>query len=236
MMIALVVLLAVVAVTVEGVTEMIQRKSVENSKVDLVQESREFMDLITNDMHQSGFPQARMFDATQLPATACPTGLGPQMNVGLTLSTGACPFNVAVGLGGNGLNSVTPTSLQFEADVDGTGVSEIFVQLVQNNGANAPACTTPPCVVQRGTISKSAWVGGGTPLYYTELSNVMNTNLFTAYDNTGTAVALPATTQSALATITDIGITLYVRASTPDMKTGQYPTATMISDVKIRLN
>lgn len=241
MIISLGILLAVIAVVIQSLETMEQRKANETTKIDLVQESREFMDQITNDIHQSGFPGTRMFDYTVLPPTPCPAFLLPQVYVGAPVNgnpgaANACPPNVAAGVGGNGLNSITATSIQFEADVDGTGVSEVFIQLVQTNGANAAPCNAPPCVIQRGTISKTAWLAGQAPLYYTELNSVMNTAIFAAYDNTGAQVALPATTQGSLATVTDVGITLLVRGLTPDGKTGIYPTATMISDAKVRLN
>ncbi len=234
LMISLVILTGVVGVVVDGMVQMQQRRGAEDSKMDLVQESREFMDQVVNDVHQSGYPSSQMFDPTAMAPAPCPPTLAVQL---VYNGSNYCPPNMAVGVGGNGLNSVSASAIQFEADVDGTGVSEVFIQLTQGNGANAPACTTPPCVIQRGTISKQAWLNGSTVLYYTELSDVMNTNVFTAYDNTGTAVTpLPATTQAALANITDIGITLSVKAVAPDLKTGLYPTATMVSDVKLRLN
>ena len=236
MAISLVILTVVIGVVFRGVTEIEQRKSVENSKLDLVQESREFMDQIVNDIHQSGYPTSRMFDPNGLAPAPCPAFVQQTVTIN-NVPTVMCPPNMANGVGGNGLNSATATSVQFEADVDGTGVSEVFVQLVQRNGANAPPCTAPPCVIQRGTITKAAWLGGAVPVYYTEVSQIMNTNIFTAYDNMGNQIVPPAaTTQAALANITDIGITLYVRADVPDMRTGQFPTVTMISDAKIRLN
>ena len=233
MMLSLVILTTVIGVAIDGMMQMEQRKATENSKMDLVQESREFMDQIVNDVHQSGYPTSRMFDPAALAAAPCPAFLATQLVVG---ALNYCPPNMAIGVGGNGLNSVSTSAIQFEADVDGTGVSEVFIQLAQSNGANAPACTSPPCIIQRGTISKQSWLNGNTPLYYTELSDVMNANVFTAYDNAGNGIALPATTQAALANITDIGITLNVKAIAPDPRSGLYPTATMISDAKLRLN
>ena len=233
LIISLAVLTTVVGVAVDGMLKMQQRKAMENSKIDLVQESREFMDQIVNDIHQVGYPSSRMFDPSALAAAPCPAFLSTQL---VYNGNNFCPPNVAVGVGGNGLNSITPTSLQFEADVDGTGVSEVFIQLAQTNGVNAAACTTPPCIIQRGVISKQAWINGNSVLYYTELGDVMNTTIFTAYYNDGSPATLPATTKAGLSTVTDIGVTLYVKGITPDAQTGLYPTATMVSDVKLRLN
>jgi len=239
LMISLVIVTVVFAIAMTAMVEMVQRKTVENNKIDLVQESREFMDQITSDIHQSGYPSYKMFDSTSLAAQSCGP-LAPQMNVGALGNLPSCPWNIAVGVGKgtNGLVSITPSSIQFEADVDETGISEVFVQLVQTNGPNAVPCTIPPCVIQRGTVLKSSYAGPPftLPVYYTELNNVMNTNIFVAYDNLGNPVALPATAQAALLNVTDIGITIYVRATSPDPKTGTFPTATMVSDAKIRLD
>jgi len=213
LLVALGILSIVSGIIVQGISTMQQRNLVEVNKVDLTQESRQFMDQIVNDIHQAGFPSIRMFDPLALTSATC----------------GSTDTNVACGL-----ISVTSTALQFEGDVDGSGVSEDWIQLVQTNGAGAAACTTPPCVIQRGTVTKVAWAGGaGTaPAYYTEVNNVMNTAAFTAYFFDGSSVTLPASA-SDLPNIRSIGITLYVRATQADQKTGQFPTITMASTAKI---
>lgn len=218
LMASLAILTLVIGVVVQGVTTMQTRNTVETNKLDLTQESRQFMDQIVNDLHQSGFPRIGMFDpATLASATACESD-----------------NNVACGL-----VSVSQSGVQFEGDVDATGVSEVFIQLVQTNGANAPACTTPPCVMQRGTISKvlcapsATGVCGTAPQYFTEVNNVMNTNIFSAFLKDGTLVTLPASA-SDLPNIKAIGITLYVRASQPDPQTGLLPTVTMVSTAELK--
>lgn len=221
LMASLAILTLVIGVVVKGVTTMQARNTVETSKLDLTQESREFMDQIVNDLHQSGFPRIGMFDpATLTSTTACTSD-----------------NNVACGL-----VSVSQSTVQFEGDVDATGVSEVFIQLVQTNGANAPACTTPPCVMQRGTISKALCAPNATgactgtaPQYFTEVNNVMNTNIFTAFLKDGTLVNLnPSASASDLPNIKAVGITLYVRASQPDPQTGLLPTVTMVSTAELK--
>ena len=81
-----------------------------------------------------------------------------------------------------GLTSFSSTALVFEGDVDGSGVSQVYLQLAQN--VNGGACVTLPCVLRRGTVLKSV---GGTPPYYTELNNVNNKSIFTAYKYDGSA-------------------------------------------------
>jgi prepilin-type N-terminal cleavage/methylation domain-containing protein len=152
MVIVLAILTIVSGIIVQGITATQARNVVESTKVDLTQESRQFVDQAVNDIHQAGFPSIRMFDPLSLPSATC----------------GNSDYSVACGL-----ISVSSTALQFEGDVDGSGVSEDWIQLVQTNGAGAAACTTPPCVIQRGTVNKQAWNGGaGTaPAYYTEVNN-----------------------------------------------------------------
>jgi prepilin-type N-terminal cleavage/methylation domain-containing protein len=186
LMLTLAILTIVLGVVVQGISTVEQRNTVEVTKVDLTQESRQFMDQIVNDIHQCGFPSLALFD--------------PAM--GLTLASNGVA---------QGLKSASSTGIQFEGDVDGTGVSEVYIQLNQPVGG----C---PCSLQRGTVLKSA---GGTPTYYTEVSNVMNTSIFSFYANTGAVVASP---NSNLSSIKTIGLSLSLKSTLPDPKTGIYPT------------
>ena len=233
LVISLAILTIVIGVVLSGIDTMQARNAVEANKVDLTQESREFMDQISNDLRQSGFPRSDMFDRASLnpaPTVGAPPDCTQYANI-------AC-----------GLLNISSTAVQFEGDVDGSGVSEEWIQLVQNNGSNAP-CTTPPCVLQRGTIAKSpACVpytsAACTTTYYTEVNGVMNTNIFTAYDNNGNDLSglFPINNIQAQGSyngytngfnIRAVGITLYVRASQPDPKTGVFPTVTMVSSARV---
>jgi len=203
LIISVAILSIVMAVIVDGIVMMQKRNAVEVNKVDLTQQAREFMDQIVNDIHQAGYPGLNMFD----PST-----------INSDCTTTPTDDNVACGL-----RSVTSSTLQFEGDVDGTGVSEVFIELIG---------TTCPCTLRRGTEPKSAYAAGNTPPFYTEVDNVMNTAVFTAYQTDGTQLTLPIG-QGNLKNITALGITLYVKSSQPDLQTGQYPTVTMVSTAKI---
>lgn len=125
-----------------------------------------------------------------------------------------------------GLVSVSTTAIQFEGDVDGSGnVSEVVIQLIVPNSGNCP------CTLQRGTLLKSQYVQGNAVPYYTEVDNVTNQNIFTAYKNDGTPVTLPASASDLLLTKT-IGITLSVKSTTA-ASNGVYPIITMASEAKI---
>ena len=203
LMISVGILTVVVGVVVEGLTKLMQRNTIETTKVDLTQQSREFMDQIVNDIHQAGYPDLKTFD----PATK-PLGYGD--------SDVATP----------GLVNATPSSLQFEGDVDGTGtVSEVFIQL---NPLNGPC----PCTIQRGAISKALWQGGALPSYYTEVTNVNNTNIFQGYDNAGNNIALAGAIPVGSANLAAVEITLSVKATSPDTN-GSYPIINMSTSAKI---
>jgi len=138
----------------------------------------------------------------------------------LTSSTNcASDVNVACGL-----VSVSSTAIQFEGDVDGSGVSDVYIDVVQPSSR----C---PCTVRRGTVLKSV---GGTPAYYTELNYVMNTNVFTAYDYQGNSISLPASS-SDLPNVKNIAISLYVQSPFPDpgRPAPFFPDITMVSEAKI---
>ena len=49
-----------------------------------------------------------------------------------------------------GLISFSSSAIQFEGDMDGSGVSEVYIQVV------VPASGTCPCTVQRGTVLKAS--------------------------------------------------------------------------------
>ena len=213
LMISLLLLSIIMGVIVQGINSMQERNAVQSTKVDLTQETREFMDQVTNDLQQSGYPGLYMFDPN---TTGLSTNCYADGNV-------ACGFI-----------SVSSTAIQFEGDVDGSGVSEEWIQLVQTNGSTT-GCTTTPCVIQRGTVNKACYIAGTCSVaYYTEVSGVMNTAIFTASDNTGTPISITTALGSGqMSNIASIGITLYVQAAYPDPQTGLYPNVTMVSTAKV---
>jgi prepilin-type N-terminal cleavage/methylation domain-containing protein len=203
LMFTVAILTVVVGVVVQGLTKLMQRNTIETTKVDLTQESREFMDQIVNDIHQAGYPDLKTFDPATKPLGYADPGV-------------ATP----------GLVNATPSSLQFEGDVDGTGtVSEVFIQLIPANGP----C---PCTIQRGAVSKALWQAGTLPSYYTEVTNVNNTNIFQGYDNAGNNVPLVGAIPVGSANLAAVEITLSVRATSPDTN-GIFPIINMSTSAKI---
>jgi len=200
-------LLVVLGVATSGLIEMQKRTSADTGKVDTTQMSRQFLDQIVNDLHQSGYPNAKLSDPNNPPSQN----------------------SVAAGL-----LSVDANAVQFEADVDGSGnVSHVWLELIDSTGAPISASSTCPCTLQRGTLYKQN-VGATVP-YYTEVNNVTNINIFSAYAFDGQAITLPALTTADLQGIKNIKITVNLQSTVPEPD-GTYPTITMASEAKISNN
>jgi len=200
LLVVVAILTTVIAVLTDGIIQIQKKSASDVYKIGVAQERRQFMDQILRDLRQCGFPGLAMFDASASPT---PT----------TSSTYVA----------GGLISFSSSAIQFEGDVDGSGVSEVYIQIV------VPPSGTCPCSVQRGTVLKSV---GGTPAYYTELDNVMSQNIFTAYKYDGSAYN---SASDQLSSIKNIGVTLYVRSPQPDSNNSSttYPTTTMVSEARI---
>ena len=203
LMAAMVILTMVIGVLMDGMIQVEKRSASDVNKVGMAQESRQFMDQILRDLRQCGFPSLAMFDASMSPT--------PSLNSSYVAG---------------GLISFSSSAVQFEGDVDGSGVSEVYIHVV------VPAGGSCPCSLQRGTVSKTSYLAGGTPAYYTELDNLMSQSVFTAYKYDGTAYN---SVTDQLSSIKNIGVTLYVQSPVPDVNnsTATYPTTTMVSEARI---
>jgi len=209
LMISILVLMIVMGAVFSQVTNIQKTAKTSSMKLDLTQESREFVDQFSRDIHMSGYPISRLYQ----------TGWD---NTSQYVATG--------------IVKASPTQLLFEGDVYGDGhvysVSYVYVA----SDTNDPQC---PCirrgVVQKvaGSPLPANPDGGAqaTPIYYTEVQGVIDpTNLsqkvFTYFDANGnpidvgtgvTIASAPATVQL----IDAIKVNLNVRTQQVDMQTGQ---------------
>ena len=206
------VLLVVLGGVVSYITIALQRSKAEQTKVDLTQEGRAFVDEFERDIHQAGYPNCRMF------------------NTGSNCSAHFDDSTMAVGLA-----SVSSTQIVFEGDVDGDGiVDSVRYQLVDSAG-NFPPTGTCPCTIKRSQLPKvtgnsltfqttPAWsqelqevvnsgvptgvslYGGGLPIagnvlfgggtmtntaYYAAVTTFKDFPVFSAYDQSGDIISLP---------------------------------------------
>ena len=163
------VLVIVMAAVFRQVNNIQRTTKTESIKLDMVQESREFVDQFARDIHMAEYPAPRIY----------------QNYGGLTDSKTA-----------SGLIYVSTTDLIFEGDVYGDGnVYRVeYKYFPQNSDPNDPNC---PCV-RRSVTAKSTsgadpLTGYPTPVYYTEVQNVldpanMTEQLFTYFQATGSLV------------------------------------------------
>lgn len=198
-------LMIVLGVATTGLIQIQKRSNADEGKVDMTQMSRQFLDQIINDLHQSGYPSSKLFDPAAVSAN-----------------------NYAVGL-----LTVDANTIEFEGDVDGSGnVSHVLLQLLWSNGTPVSSGTgSCPCTLQRGTLYKSQW-GTGTVPFYTEVTNVTNTGIFRAFIRDGTEITLPVASTDML-NVSDIKITVNLQSPTPEMDGVTYPTITLASEAKI---
>ena len=141
------------------------------TQVDMFQEAREFMDQMSRDLRQAGYPSPRNYDPAVLTQN-------PIIN----------DRHAAAGL-----VKVDAGDLWFEGDVDGSGkVSVVQYHLDTSTSNNCPC-------LKRSQIDKKDGdpVTGQDPAsYQVEVQGVQNTNIFSPYTN-GAAVGLPVTTATA---------------------------------------
>lgn len=164
LMIVCVVLAIVAEAAVKCIAIASQRSRAEQTKVDLTQEGREFVDEFERDIHQAGYPGCHQFDSY---LNTCSPG---------SISTTTGPMvqtTVAIGL-----TYVSNTEVVFEGDVNGDGVIEsVWYRLVDSNG-NYPPSTTCPCILQRSEQSKisGVWTAQNTN-FSQELNNIVNSGV-----------------------------------------------------------
>jgi prepilin-type N-terminal cleavage/methylation domain-containing protein len=109
------------------------RYRVEDQKVDLTQQEREFIDQFTRDLHQAGYPSASMFGGS---------GTANQIALGLT--------------------SLSNNDIVIEGDVDGDGaVDTVEYSYFDGSGWTGSAPNPCPCI-RRSQVPKGTAAGATT--------------------------------------------------------------------------
>lgn len=251
MMVVIAILTLVMGVVFTQINLVQKRYRTEEMKLDLTQESREFMDQIVRDMHSIGYPTSKMFSTAVL---GSPVNNDSKVAVGLV--------------------KVAYDELWFEGDVDGDGNVDVIDYKLQADSGTGNC----PCRVSRSQVSKvngtapisqtisynmeltdvinsggaggnssgsakytvtgsSSVVGGTTQTNDSMFSNYKTANLFTYYDADGNAVQ-PGDISNAsgatnLAKIKVIRINLNVLARQGDLQTGVRPVMSYSAAVRL---
>jgi prepilin-type N-terminal cleavage/methylation domain-containing protein len=198
-----------------GVIDLVnQRSSTEQAKLDMFQEAREFMDQMSRDLHQAGYPNPRHYLKAGV-LTVDPVINDPKNAVGIVL--------------------VDDGDLWFEGDVDGTG--EVSVVRYHLDTSTSNGC---PCLrrSQLPKIQGAPVDGQSDEEYQVQVQGVQNADIFSAYSRgtTGVPIDLPidfAADPDVIATVDTIKVVLSLRSPTADPKTGQHPVTTLIATSKL---
>jgi prepilin-type N-terminal cleavage/methylation domain-containing protein len=211
------------------VTAMMQmqwRRSVEASRVDTVQESRDFIDQMVRDIHTVGYPPGRV-----------------------EVGNPTCVGNVNVSCG---LIFFSNTQIQYEGDLDGTGtVYQVWIQLLQPVSGSCP-CTLQRGVITKaqalagqvptyfaevnGVLNSGNGAGAATyPVSLPGASYAMysTSDVFDAYDVNANPVAGCGDPLSC-SSVRSLQITANVAPNYADPQTKVYPVLSITS--KARLN
>jgi len=204
---AVIAILSVVTAAILTQLEQVQQRAVaEQGKVDDFQQARDFLDQISRDTRQMGYPNIRNFST--------PTGGWSSSSIN------DCRLAA-------GLVKLTSSQLEFQGDVDGSGNVSVVSYMVNGNG-NCSTC------IQRAQVKK--FCPAGDPLtgqsnltassYSVEVQNVKNTSsIFTAYDASGNSITLPidiTNNATSVANVRVIQVSLSIASpNAVDPKTGQ---------------
>lgn len=202
----LMMVLAILGIVAGGVLSHIgqvqQRTQTEESKVDDMQEARDFIDQFFRDINQIGFPNSRMIDTTSpnwVPVLANPLTYDRRLAVGLV--------------------KIDNNEIRFEADSNGDGTPESLIYSI--NGSGVYSGSPCPLCLQRSQVDKvtgAPWdLTVQVPNWGTEVNDVVNNPIFTYFDINGNQInVLPqdiSTPAGAniIATVKTIQINLTIR-------------------------
>jgi hypothetical protein len=202
-------------------------------KLDLTQQAREFVDQLTRDLRNAGYPyQRNMANGTQDVA-----------NPAYNFVNASDPYNAP------GLIYVDKGSLWFSGNLDGTAGTQAgtaSVKIVRYDyvaaGAGQPGC---PCLrrtefVRNGGDPLADAQNPGAAAAQLEIQGVQNGTtaadaIFTVYDDTGVAINLPIdfdNNATTLAGINSLKVVVTVQAAQQD-NTGVRPVTTVVSSVAL---
>lgn len=166
MMMVVLILSIITGVVFNYVVTVQKRYHTEEARIDVQQESREFLDQMVRDLHTAGYPNFRI----TLTAGAAPGAAPNPANVGDLVANNP---KVAVGL-----VAVSYTDVLFEGDVDGSGSVSSMRYTLQTNTPNQCPCTIGRSQQPKLAGSPLSTDLGGPQLlrYATQVQNVVNSN------------------------------------------------------------
>jgi len=213
LMVVVVLLLVMTAALFHMIDMAITKSGTEQAKLDMFQEAREFMEQMSRDLHEAGYPSSQNLASSLL-----------------TASPESHDFHTAAGL-----VKVDSGDLWFEGDVEGTGIVYSVQYHLDTSTTNGCPCLKRS---QLPKITGNPLTGQTAASYQVEVQGVQNTNIFSAYRHgaTGTPVALPITFNSdgsTIANVDTIEAVLTLQSTHVDAQTHKSPVASLISTVRL---
>jgi len=214
LMMAIVVLLVVVGGIFSVIDVVNQRSYTEQAKLDMFQEAREFMDQMSRDLHQAGYPSPRHYVSGTV----------------LDVSPVTNDKDNAVGI-----VKVASGDLWFEGDVDGTGKVSVVRYHLDTSTANGCPCLRRS---QLANVDADPVDGQTAEDYQVQVTGVQNTQIFSVFarGTTGTPITLPINfndNADNIASADTIKAVLSLRSPNMDLKTKQHPQTTLVLTVKL---
>jgi prepilin-type N-terminal cleavage/methylation domain-containing protein len=227
-MIVVAVITIIMASVFKSINLTQQTSASQQVKLDLTQQTREFMDQLTRDLRSTGYPNWRNMD--------------PNSAVIVTTNQNNAPGLIKIDIG----------TLWFAGDVDGTenyvaGVPQgtALVKIIRYDSVPAGGGPNCPCLrrtefLRNGGDPVVDAANPGVAVAQLEIQNVQNGTaadpIFTAYDpTTGAAVALPVDftgNATTVAKINSLKVVLEVQSLYKD-STGAYPVTRVVSTIAL---
>ncbi|PYS46847.1 MAG: hypothetical protein DMG13_29210 [Acidobacteria bacterium] len=203
-MIVLIILLITAGAIFQVINLATERSSTEQTKLDMFQEGREFMDQMSRDLRQAGYPNPR--NVSQSVLTQVPTRNDRHAAAGLV--------------------KIDSGELWFEGDVDGTGTVSVIRYHLEPLGNNCPCpkIDADPLTLQTPEQYQVEVQG-------VQNTNIFTAYADTAV--VGLPVTTLSGSGNTIASIDTVQAILYLRAATIDPKTRQRPVTTLVSTVKL---
>jgi len=211
LLIVILILFLVTGVVFGMVRSLIARSGTEQAKLDMFQSAREFMDQMSRDLHQAGYPNPQNYVKGVL---TLPVWNDRRAAVGIV--------------------KVDTGDLWFEGVVDGTGTVSVVHYHLDSSTTNGCPC------LKRSQVNKidADPVNGQSTDYQVEVQGVQDDNIFSAYVGgaTGTPIMLPVdftNDSSTMATIDTVRAVLTIKSTYKDPETHQQPITTLITTTRL---
>jgi prepilin-type N-terminal cleavage/methylation domain-containing protein len=205
LLLVIVILMVIMGMVFTQINDLQKKNRAEQARMDIFQTAREFIDQMTRDIHQAGFPNSKMYSASaQAP--------GNESN--------------AVGI-----FYISPTEIHFQGDVDGDGnVDYVAYKLVPRSTDDGDG--NCPCL-RRSQLQKKPDFGSPyeplkiqTPDFKTQVENVTFKSgdpfdvskeiIFKAFDRQGNEVDISSGLTKTIFDPLDDGFTTNAATGAPD--------------------